>query len=207
MNVVLVDDHPAYRQSLRIALSTVTGMKVVGEAGNARDGCQIIQSCRPDIAVVDFMLGDSDGVSMARELRRQRVRTPIVMLGRLPHPSFLGDAVRAGVRGYILKTEPLERVFRAIATVAAGGRYFSPALEWPLQDAPAAGGDLDQLSHREREVLCLLMEGQASKDIARSLCISVRTVDAHRLHINRKLGVRSPSMLTHLLAARGLIAG
>ncbi len=206
MNVVLVDDHAAYRQSFRIALSTLTGMNVVGEAGNARDGCRVIQTCQPDIAVVDFMLGDSDGVSLARELRRQRVRTPIVMLGRLPHPIFLDDAVRAGVRGYILKTEPLERVFRALAVVAAGDRYFSPQLESLLRESPSNQNELDKLSRREREVLCLLMEGQSSKDIARALYISVRTVDAHRLHINRKLGVRSPSMLTHLLAARGLLA-
>jgi DNA-binding NarL/FixJ family response regulator len=209
MNLVLVDDHSAYRESFRIALSTLTPFRVAGEANSARRGLQVIKQCRPDLAVVDFILGDSDGVSLARELRRQRIRTPILMLGRSPHPIFLRDAFKAGVLGYALKTEPLDQLIEAIRRVGAGGNYVSPQLEAGLQASAEAeeNGGLALLSRREREVLCLLVEGLSSKEIARSLCISVRTADAHRLHINRKLRVRSPSELTHLLAGEGLLAG
>jgi two-component system, NarL family, nitrate/nitrite response regulator NarL len=207
MNLVLVDDHAAYRQSFRIALSSLTGYQVVAEASSARAGCRVIQANKPDLAVVDFILGDSDGISLVRELRRQRVRTPVLLLGRSPHPIFLRDAFKAGVRGFALKTEPLARLIEAIGVVGDGKRYISPQLEPYLESTAAPDEGLERLSRREREVLCLLMEGQSSKEIARSLCISVRTADAHRLHINRKLGVRSPSELTHLLAGQGMIAG
>jgi DNA-binding NarL/FixJ family response regulator len=98
VNLLLVDDHAAYRQSLRIALSSKSGHRVVGEAGGAREGCRLIERCKPDLAIIDFFLGDSDGVSLARELRRRRCRTPIltpargkvvVTLDRAPPPRHL----------------------------------------------------------------------------------------------------------------------
>ena len=202
----MIEDHVAYRQSFRIALSTLTDFRIVGEASGARDGCQLIESLRPDLAVVDFMLGDGDGVSLARELKRRRNRTPILILGRLPHPLFARDAFRAGVKGYALKHEPLPDVITAIRRVARGETYVSPLVQPYLDEQEDAGG-LEGLSRREREVLCLLVDGRSSKEIARSLCISVRTVDAHRLHINRKLKVRSPAQFARFAADRGFVVG
>jgi len=204
VDLVLIEDHLAYRQSFRIAITTLTEFRIVGEASGTRDGCQLIESQRPDLAIVDFMLGDGDGVSLARELKRRRNRTPILMLGRLPHPLFARDAFRAGIRGYALKNEPLPDVIRAIERVGRGDIYISPMLEPHLQDDDGSPG-LEQLSRREREVLCLLVDGRSSKEIARSLCISARTVDAHRLHINRKLNVRSPAQLARFAADRGFV--
>jgi two-component system, NarL family, nitrate/nitrite response regulator NarL len=205
VDLVLVEDHLAYRQSFRIALSTLTAYRIVGEAGGAREGCQVIEKRKPDLAVVDFLLGDSDGVSLVRELRRRRNRTPVLMLGRIPHPLFVRDAFKAGIRGYALKSEPLASVIEAIERVRAGEVYVSPQLRLDLQREEPPGRGLDQLSRREREVLCLLVDGRSSKEIARALCVSVRTVDAHRLHINRKLAVRSPAQLARYVADVGLI--
>jgi two-component system, NarL family, nitrate/nitrite response regulator NarL len=205
VDLVLVEDHLAYRQSFRIALSRLTAYNIVGEAGCAREGCQLIEQHKPDLAIVDFILGDSDGVSLARELRRRRNRTPILMLGRVPHPLFVRDAFKAGIRGYALKNEPLTQVIEAIERVRAGGLYVSPQIQSHLSsDLPGRG--LEQLSRREREVLCLLVDGRSSKEIARALCVSVRTVDAHRLHINRKLAVRSPAQLARYVADVGLVS-
>ncbi len=206
MNVVLIEDHASYRQSFRIALSTLTDFHVVGEASGAREGCQVIEASRPDLAIVDLMLGDGDGVSLARELKRRRNRTPIFMLGRLPHPLFARDALRAGVRGFAVKNEPLPVLIDAISRVGRGEVYISPQLQPFLQQVEGEPG-LEELSRREREVLCLLVDGRSSKEIARSLCISVRTVDAHRLHINRKLNVRSPAQLARFVSDRGLLPG
>lgn len=206
MDLVLVEDHLAYRQSFRIALSTLTEYNVVGEASSAREGCRLIERRKPDLAIVDFILGDSDGVSLARELKRRRNRTPILMLGRVPHPLFVRDAFRAGVRGYALKNEPLGQVIQAIERVRAGEVYISPQIQ-TLLDVDEQGRGLEQLSRREREVLCLLVDGRSSKEIARALCVSVRTVDAHRLHINRKLSVRSPAQLARYVADVGLVVG
>ncbi len=204
VDLVLVEDHLAYRQSLRIALSTLTDYRVIGEASGAREGCLLIEARRPDLALVDFILGDSDGVSLTRELRRRRNRTPILMLGREPHPVFVRDAFKAGVRGYALKNEPLSQIIEAIEQVRAGGVYLSPTLGTHLEAGKVDRG-LDQLSRREREVLCMLIDGRSSKEIARSLCVSVRTVDAHRLHINRKLDVRSPAQLARFVADEGMV--
>jgi two-component system response regulator NreC len=209
MDLVLVDDHGAYRESLRIAIAHRTHLQVIGEASNAHAGGKVIEACRPDVAVVDLLLGDGDGVSLARELRRRGVKTPILILGRQPPPSLLRDALARGVNGYALKTESLEGVITAIHTVGAGDRYVSPqlqpCLEMEMAPAHTRSDPFAQLSRREREILCLLVDGHSSKDIARALYISARTVDAHRLHINRKLGSRSPAQLLRIVTEYGLL--
>jgi two-component system, NarL family, nitrate/nitrite response regulator NarL len=208
VDLVLVEDHLAYRQSFRIALNALTSFNVVGEASGTREACRLIEKRRPHLAIVDFVLADGDGVSLARELQRRRIRSPILMLGRFPHPLFVRDAFKAGVRGYALKNEPLSQLIQAIERVASGGVYVSAQIESVLPvatDQEAGSPGLEHLSRREREVLCMLAEGRSSKEIARSLCVSVRTVDAHRLHINHKLGVRSPAQLARYVADQGLM--
>lgn len=205
--VVLVEDHVAYRESFRLALGSVTSsFEVVAEAGNAREAFAAIEKTDPDLAVIDFLLPDSNGVSLARELRRRRARTKILILGRLTHPLFVRDGLRAGVGGFALKHEPLEDVIAAMTAVARGERHLSAPLRDEL-DATLARKvpGLAELSAREREILFLLVEGFSSKEIAKSLFLSSKTVDAHRLHINRKLGVRSPAGLARLVADEGLI--
>jgi two-component system, NarL family, nitrate/nitrite response regulator NarL len=204
VDLVLVEDHAAYRESFRIALSRLTTHKIVGEAGSAREGRAVIEQRRPDLAIVDFILGDSDGVSLARDLKRRRVRTPILMLCRVNHPLFIRDALAVGVRGYVLKHESLGDVIRAIERVGAGEVFISPHIQAQLQAPPDSPG-LERLSRREREILCLLIEGRASKEIASALCISTRTVDAHRLQINRKLDLRSPAQLARYAADHRLL--
>jgi DNA-binding NarL/FixJ family response regulator len=111
----------------------------------------------------------------------------------------------AGVQGYGLKAEGLNALVRAIEAVLRGERYISPDVQ---VDGPGSGDHhaLSRLSRREREVLCLLADGRTSKEVARALCVSVRTVDAHRLHINRKLAIRTPTQLARYVADAGLMA-
>jgi DNA-binding NarL/FixJ family response regulator len=207
VDLVLIDDHAAYRQSLRIALSRLTGHRVVGEAGSAREGRALIETRKPALAIVDFFLGDSDGVSLARELKRARSRTAILMLGRLPQPRLVSDALKAGARGYVLKTEPLVEVIRAVDRVQSGAVHLSPQVESYLQATESeAGMPLDRLSHREREIFYLLVDDRTSKEIAQALCISTRTVDAHRMQINRKLAVHTRSKLTRRMADLGILS-
>jgi two-component system, NarL family, nitrate/nitrite response regulator NarL len=204
---MLIDDHAAYRQSLRIALSRLTGHRVVGEAGSAREGCRLIERRNPALAIVDFFLGDSDGVSLVRELKRRRSRTSILMLGRLPQARLVSDALKAGARGYVLKTEPLVEVIRAVDRVESGAVHLSPQVESYLQTTEKESEvPLDRLSHREREIFYLLVDDRTSKEIAQALCISTRTVDAHRLQINRKLAVHTRSKLTRRMADLGILS-
>jgi two-component system, NarL family, response regulator NreC len=206
-SLVLVEDHLAYRQSLRVALATFDRFAVVGEAATAREAYDIIEACSPDLAVIDFLLPDTDGISLARELRRRRLRTKLMILGRKAHASFLHEALRAGISGYVLKQQSLDDVVRAMDEVLSGRRYLGPELEKELlKPLGAKAQALESLSSREREILFLLMEGLSTKEIAKALFLSPKTVDAHRLHINRKLGVRSPAALTRFVAGEGLIS-
>jgi DNA-binding NarL/FixJ family response regulator len=182
MRVVLIEDHLSYRQAFRLALEELTPNVVVGETDRAREAFHLLEQTRPDLVVVDFLLPDSDAVSLAREMRRRRMGTPMMILGRIGHPLFVRDAMRLGVRGYVLKREPLEEIVAAMEKVAAGQTHVSPGLlvgspdgvSWPETT-------LDGLSVREREILCLLSDGLTSKEIARALCLSSKTVELARL--------------------------
>jgi two-component system, NarL family, nitrate/nitrite response regulator NarL len=208
IRVILVEDHLTYRQSLRLALTTFTPIVVAGEAGSAREGYTLIERVQPDLAVIDFFLPDGDGVSMARELRRRRITTQVMILGRVGHPLFVRDAIRLGVRGYVLKRDALDDIIAAMNVVARGETYFSPGLMAAAANVDAAdAAALARLTVREREILCLLSDGLTSKEIARVLCLASKTVDAHRLHINHKLGVSGPAALARLVADQGLVAG
>jgi DNA-binding NarL/FixJ family response regulator len=208
MRIVLVEDHVAYRESFRVALSALTPHVVVGEVGRARDAYDLLERTRPDLAVVDFLLPDSDAVSLARELRRRRLYTPVMILGRIAHPRSVRDAMHVGVRGYTLKRQPLADIIGAIEKVGAGETYLGPGLGAGSERQGDAGETaLDRLSVREREILWLLSEGLTSKEIGRALYLSSKTVDAHRLHINRKLGVNSPAELARVVAGEGILAG
>ncbi|HEY0715471.1 MAG TPA: response regulator transcription factor [Polyangia bacterium] len=206
--VVLVEDHLAYRESFRLALHSLSKFVVVGEASGAREAYPIIEQKEPDLAVVDFLLPDTNGISLGRELRRRRCRTKVLILGRMAHPMFIRDALRSGIGGFALKQESLATIFEALDRVLAGEHYLSPQLQEEVERALSSKvPGLARLSAREREILFLLVEGLSSKEIAKSLFLSSKTVDAHRLHINRKLGVRSPAALARLVADQGLIAG
>jgi two-component system, NarL family, response regulator NreC len=205
MRIVLVEDHLAYRESFRLAVSTLSPFTIVGEATRARDAYSVIETTNPDLVVSDFMLPDTDGVSLARELRRRRVKVRMMILGRLGHPLFVRDALRAGITGFALKREPLQDLIGAMQRVGAGETYLSPQIQERITHEGGDESTLEKLSSREREIFCLLLEGLSTKEIAKLLYLSPKTVDAHRLHINRKLGVRSPAELARLVADQGLI--
>ncbi|HEY0707092.1 MAG TPA: response regulator transcription factor [Polyangia bacterium] len=206
--VILIEDHVTYRESFRLALHSLSNFKVVGEATGARDAFPLLEQLEPDLAVIDFLLPDTNGISLGREVRRRRLRTKTLILGRMAHPLFIRDALRSGIGGFALKQEPLAVILDGLQRVLDGEHYLSPLLQQELEKALASKvPGLARLSAREREILFLLIEGLSSKEIAKSLFLSSKTVDAHRLHINRKLGVRSPAALARLVADQGLIGG
>ena len=205
VRVVLVEDHVAYRDSFQLALSRESSFEIVGVAGRAHDAPGVIEQTKPDLAVIDFLLPDGNGVSLVRELKRRRLRIQSLILGRIAHPLLVRDAFRAGVSGFVHKQESLEVIKEAMNLVSHGQQYVSPLLRRQLRDAINDEVPLGRLSHREREILFLLIEGQSSKEIGSALFLSAKTVDAHRLHINRKLGVRSPAGLTRFVADNGLL--
>jgi DNA-binding NarL/FixJ family response regulator len=215
MKVILVDEHRAFRESLRIALWQEASITVTGEADSARQVYSLVETEKPDIVVTELMLKDTDSISAARELQRRRVSVRMMLLTMYSNPLFVSDAFDAGIVAYALKEQPLSEVIGAIRAAAAGETYVSPAVSKdvpmgerrPPQKATNGASGLGRLSHREREVFCRIIQGHSSQAIAEALCISVKTVETHRTHINRKLGVRSPVELIRLAALQGLLTG
>lgn len=212
MRVFLVEDHLVFRDSLRIALES-DGLTVVGVAAGGRELFAAMPAANPDVLVVDLLLNDTDGVALLRELKRRRMLVNALLLTRISHPMFIEDAFAAGALGYCPKEAPLQELVNAIKAVGRGERYVADSIAQVLTQASGTSEadpdlkDLHLLSPREREVFCRLLQGESSKQIAAALCVSVRTVDSHRLEINRKLGVRSPTQLARIAALHRLLPG
>jgi two-component system, NarL family, response regulator NreC len=210
MKVILVDDHQAFRESLRVALSQHPDIEVLGDASTGREACALMERLHPDLAVLDLTLPDTDGISLVRELRRRGFATPVMILTMHHTPLFVRDALEAGAQGYALKEQPLVEVIEAMHAVAKGARYLPPSVGALPEGAGRKGeglGGLDTLSKREREIFSLVVQGRASTEIAKLLSISLKTVETHRSHINRKLGVHSGAELVRLAAVTGLLGG
>jgi DNA-binding NarL/FixJ family response regulator len=172
----------------------------------------LIEATKPDLAVVDISLQESDGISLVRELRRRRIDTPILILTMHGNGLFVRDALDAGAGGYALKDQPLAEVIDAMNACQRGERYLSPMVDpVPPSDRPRSErGEpslFARLSRREKEVAAQVIRGNSSQEIARSLCISLKTVETHRAHINRKLGVHSTAEIIRLAAQLGLLDG
>ena len=199
-------------ESFNVALQHQASISVVGEAAEASLVYPLVEAAKPDLVVADLMLRDTDGVSVARELRRRRVTAPIMILTMHGNPLFVRDAFEAGVMAYAIKEQPLADIAAAMRLAAAGERYLAPSLGQipPLRPRASAsvGANLvgfDELSPREGEIFERIIQGTASRDIAQALGISLKTVETHRSHINRKLGVHSPAELIRLAALKGLL--
>jgi DNA-binding NarL/FixJ family response regulator len=208
MRIILVDDHQSFRESLRLALSQHDDITVLADAATGREACALVEKHQPDLAVLDLTLPDTDGISLVRELRRRGFSTPVLILTMHQTPLFVRDALEAGAHGYALKEQPLSEVIEAMRAVSNGVRYLPPSVG-ALPDGPgrkgASFGGLESLSRREREIFALVVQGRASTEIARLLSISLKTVETHRSHINRKLGVHSGAELVRLAAVAGLL--
>jgi two-component system NarL family response regulator len=211
MQVVLIDDQQSFRESLQIALWHESKISVLSHGDTARQMYPIIEAQKPDVVILDVILKDTDGISAVRELHRRGCAPRTLILTSQANSLFVRDAFRAGADGYALKAQPLSEVVTAIQAAANGERYLSPQLP-AIADAIAerdidmqAPLGIEKLSPREREVFCRIIQGDSTRAIARALCISLKTVETHRLHINRKLGVHSPGELIRFAALSGLM--
>ncbi len=207
--IVLVDDHHLFRAGLRAAIAPCSDLEVAGEAHDARGALAVLQqTAGADVVVLDISLPGSDGIAAAREILRSFRRVKVLILTAHKGPDYVRQAFAAGASGYVLKDETPEDVLEAIRAVARGETHVSPAVPRPAPGAeatPGARGVLDCLSAREREIFSLIVHGHSSQDIARQLCISLKTVETHRSHINQKLGVHSTSEIVRLAAMHDLL--
>jgi DNA-binding NarL/FixJ family response regulator len=204
--VLLADDHQIVRQGVR-ALLEDAGHVVVGEAADGREACQLARRLQPDIAVLDLSMPILNGVDAAREIRRVSPRTRAIVLTMYTERPFVLQAMQAGARGYVVKSQAAEDLIQAIREVLSGAAYLSPAVSALLVDAyrdRAHDGD-EQLTARERAVLQLIGEGKTTKAIAGVLGISFKTAESHRSRVMKKLDIHQVAGLVRYAIRRGLL--
>lgn len=203
IRILLVDDHPMVRDGLRARLHTVPHFQVVGEAGHADEALATLAATQPSVVVLDVGLKDQNGIDLARALLERQPELRVLMFSMYDNPEYVQRALEAGASGYVLKDASVEALLAAIEVVRAGGTYLSPGLTRRMFRAQAPK---PVLSPRESEILSAMARGETSKDIARRLDLSVRTVETHRQNIKRKLALDTPAELLRyaLEHARGL---
>jgi DNA-binding NarL/FixJ family response regulator len=206
LSVVLIDDHAVFRDALKALLATEPDLRVVGEASDARQGYEVVEHQHPDVVVLDISLPGVDGFSAARELRR-RSGVRILMLSMFGGEAYVARAFAVGASGFALKSQSGAAVIEALHTVGRGQRYLPPQLDHAPITLPAGPGDpaVTELSEREREVFELVVRGFSNTEVAKELCISPKTVETHRMHIHKKLGVHSVAELVRFAALHGLL--
>jgi DNA-binding NarL/FixJ family response regulator len=184
IRILIVDDHPMVREGLVARLQAVPRFEVVGEAGGRGDALELLASARPDVVLMDVGLKDGNGIALGAEMLAAQPAVRLLMFSMYDNPEYVQRALQAGARGYVLKDAPATEIVSAIDAVAAGGTFLSAAVSGRLFRGQAPK---PVLTPRESEILAKLGQGASSKQIARDLDLSVRTVEAHRQSIKRKL--------------------
>lgn len=202
IKVLIVDDHPLFREGLRQVIAADARFKLVGEAGDGKKGLQLVQEKRPDVAVLDVNLPEMSGLDVARKLQAARSFTRLVILTMYKEEETFNRALDLGVQGFVLKENAVEDILDCLAAVAKGGHYLSPSISGYLlrrrtksEQLAAKTPGLDDLTKAERRILQLIGQKKTSKEIAAELFISPRTVEAHRANISGKLNLRGAHSL------------
>ena len=192
INILLVDDHPLVRDGLRARLEAVPHLRVVAEADGADDALRAAGQCGVDLVLMDINMRGTNGIDATAQFKLRFPTIAVLILSMHDKLEYVSQAMQAGARGYVLKDAPGKDIVLAIETVMAGGIYYSAALARQLARPLVQD---NQLTVREQQVLQQLANGQSNKQIARTLDLSVRTVETHRLNIKRKLGIEGQAEL------------
>jgi len=183
VRILIVDDHPLVRDGLNARLSTVPSFEVVGEADDADAALKLLGEVQCDLVLTDVGMKRVNGIMLTRSIVEQFPHIAVVVLSVYDEPEYVHQAMLAGARGYVLKDGPSVQIINAIETVSNGGTYLSPAIANCLFGPQSVE---KTLSSREQQILSCLSQGLSSKQMAKMLSISVRTVESHRQSIKRK---------------------
>ncbi|MEX0618139.1 MAG: response regulator transcription factor [Pseudohongiellaceae bacterium] len=204
--IVLADDHPMFRQGLK-ALLEREGFNIVGEASNGHEVIQMVRQLNPLLVILDFGMPLLNGIDAAREIQKRSPDTQILLLTMFEDDAYVLEALRAGIRGYVLKAQAATDLINAIREVLRGSIYLSPGVSEVVVKAYVTKQyqPSELLTDRERQVLQLVAEGNTTKKIASLLGLSVKTAESHRTRIMSKLDIHDTAGLVRYAIRRGLI--
>jgi DNA-binding NarL/FixJ family response regulator len=206
LRVLLADDHDVVRQGFR-ALLEREGVEVVGEAADGREALRLAEALQPDVAVLDLSMPGLNGLDAARTMLQSRPKLGVVLLTMHDDEQHIIAALRAGVRGYVVKTQAAAALTEAIRQVAEGLTYLTPSVTRLVVDAYLAGREAppNPLTPRESEVLQLVAEGRTTKEVAGLLKLTVKTAESYRARIMEKLDIHETAGLVRYAIRRGII--
>jgi two-component system, NarL family, response regulator NreC len=212
VRVLLTDDHTLFRQGIKTLLSAETDMEVVGEAGNGTDAIGKAAELRPDIVLMDISMPGLSSFEATRQIRRNRPETKVLFLTMYDDEDYLAECMDSGGSGYVLKDSPSEQLVSAIGDVHRGGSYLSPRMLSHLVDdfrsrvkSAVRLPRFSTLTRRELEILKYLAEGSSVKEIAGILNLSVKTIEAHKFNLMRKLDIHNKAQLVQYAIQKKII--
>ena len=210
--VLIVDDHTLVRDGIRALLESVADIKVVGEAVNGKEALDKVKELIPQVVLMDLAMPIMGGLEATRRIRREFPETKILALTQYDDREYIIPIIEAGARGFISKMAAFSELASAIQAVSQGDSFLSPsaaaALVEECQQKSTVEGERDsyqQLTNREREVLKLVAEGYTAKEIASMLVISLRTAEAYKTSLMRKLNIRNKADLIRFAIRKGVI--
>jgi DNA-binding NarL/FixJ family response regulator len=212
--ILIVDDHPLYRDGLKARLEKMEGCVFAGEAGTCKDGLLQARKLMPDLAMIDISLPDGSGIDLTRDILAILPQVRVIIISMHSKVEFISAAFQAGAAGYLAKDSAADCIVQAVEAVAAGKQYLESTLspkivnklnEVSSRKAKCIDESYGTLSLREQQVMRLLAEGLTIQDIAEKLFVSRKTVGNYRYSIMSKLGVRSPLALVRHAARLGLV--
>ncbi|HZU66431.1 MAG TPA: response regulator transcription factor [Ktedonobacteraceae bacterium] len=205
IQVLIVDDHPIFREGLRRAIEQDPAFRVLAEAATGTEAIKLAQELRPDVVLMDLNLPDQDGVNATAVMRRELPQTEVVVLTGMLNPTAITQAMQAGANGYLYKDTRASEIRAAIEDAVEGRVHLSPRVTELLVNQMRPTGRQEPLTEREREVLQLLARGASNKEIMQTLQIAEATVKAHVRSILSKLGVQSRTQAILVAMRLGLV--
>ena len=214
ITILLVDDHTIVRQGLKALLTSEKNMSIVGEAQTGREAVELVAQLRPTVVIMDLAMPRLNGAEATRQILKSSPSTKIIVLSTYSDDEHVQQALGAGAAAYLLKQTAAEDVVEAIREVSKGNAFLSPAIAKRLREQTRTPAKLErkppkapnvELTQREAEVLQLIAEGYANKQIAAELNLSVKTVEKHRQQVMQKLDIHNIAGLVRHAAAKGII--
>jgi two-component system response regulator NreC len=212
IRIMLADDHTLFRQGIRIMISAEADMEVVGEASNGGAAVDKAIEVRPDVVFMDIGMPGLSSFESTRQITKNRPETKVLFLTMYDDEDYLVESIEAGASGYVLKDSPSQQLVTAVRDISRGGSYLSPRMQSQLVDdfrsRIKSANQLPRfatLTPREREVLKMLAEGNSVKDVACDLNLSVKTVEAHKFNLMRKLNIHNKAQLVQYAFQKKII--